>query len=322
MDVLIKAEDLRNYKAQFEKLQVITYKDIYINGIGIRNLGIHFMDSGLKWDVKKHRHSFFEFHYVAENYTYTSINDIEQKIEQGSFYLMPPGTYHSHRGDTEKGHVGFAIRWEFIKADSIESNLLPVVQGSHCLQMLDFDRFTGVLDNVRSCPVKDDGGLYNEMLHLLGMAGENYSVIELQFGFIGFILKLVRYYQDMSPKSDKKIEVNQTILGNNIINSAINFIHENFEQDIDVNDIANFVHLSYSHLSRLFKKQTGKTIMWYLNEVRLLKAQKLLLCSDRNIFQVARDTGFSNEYYFCSLFKKTYGISPGEFRKRKTVLNE
>jgi len=45
-----KNVDLREYKVDFGKLQAIAYKDIYINGVGLRNLGIHFMDSGYEWN--------------------------------------------------------------------------------------------------------------------------------------------------------------------------------------------------------------------------------------------------------------------------------
>ena len=60
--------NLYDYKQYFDRLQAIAYKQISINGVCIRVLGVHFMDNGPDWKVIKHRHSFFEFHYVAENY--------------------------------------------------------------------------------------------------------------------------------------------------------------------------------------------------------------------------------------------------------------
>lgn len=312
MDALQRNIDLRGYKVNFEKLQVIAYKDIVINGIGLRNLGIHFMDYGSEWNVKSHKHSFFEFHYVTDHYTYTSINGMEQKIGQGSFYLMPPGTYHSHREEPGEGHIGFAIRWEFIETDTCKNH------GAH--PSSEFGRYAGILQDAPSNPVKDDGVLMDGMLQLLKMAGDGSSIIELQLELTRLILRIVRYYKDVDPSN--KVEINHTFIENNMIDSAIKFIEENYDQDIDVEDVSHSVHLSYSHLSRLFKKYTGKTITWQLNNIRLSKAQRLLLCSDKRISQVAREVGFNNEYYFCSLFKKYYGVSPGTFRHSKAALME
>lgn len=309
---LQKNVDLREYKLSFEKLQAIAYKDIYINGTGLRNLGIHLMDNGSAWNVKTHKHSFFEFHYIANNYTYTSINRVEQKIGQGSFYLMPPGTFHSHREDPGEGHIGFAIRWEFIGDNTCINNGIHPDPG--------FERCMSILQNAHSKPLKDDGMLIDEMLLLLNMAGDKFSVFELQFELLRFILRIVQYYRDNSLSN--AFEMNQNFLENSIIDNAIRFIDENYNQDIDAHDISNSVHISYSHLSRLFKKFTGKTMTYHINSIRLSNAQRLLLCSCKSISQVASEVGFNNVYYFCSLFKKFYGVSPGVFRNSKAALTE
>ena len=152
------SNDLSQYTKEFGKLQVIAYKDMVINGVCLRNLGIYYMDSAPDWGVKNHKHSFFELHYVLHGYTYTTINHVERRINAGYFYLMPPGTYHSHRQDSQEGHFGFALRWEFIKLD-----LKPAFRDSSS----ELEEMGKLLLNASTLPVEDPGNIINQMIHLL-----------------------------------------------------------------------------------------------------------------------------------------------------------
>lgn len=309
----MQTKDIVKYKEAFDMLQAIAYKDIIINGICVRNLGIHLLEWNPEWNVKKHKHSFFEFHYVSGNRVYTAINGVEREINEGHFYIMPPGTYHSHRQEQGKGHTGFALRWEFVKLNQ---------ECSTCKNTCsDVELIFRNLSNASSYPVADaQSVVFNGMTRLLLLAEQNCGVIQLQLAFFDLILTLNQFYSEKNCEHHEAI--NTSFLENRIVNSSVKFIEENYNQEIEVEDVSNSVHLSYSHLSRLFKKHTGETINYRLNRVRLVKAQQLLMCSDKSIAQIAREVGFNSEYYFSSIFKKTYGISPGSYRGSKNNLSE
>ncbi len=296
----------------FDRLQAIAYKHISINGIAIRVLGVHFMDNGPDWRVMEHKHSFFEFHYVIEHSIYTTINHSEQKIEAGSFYLMPPGTYHSHRQDPGSGHVGFALRWEFISNNKQEEKLDNV--------SYELSRISDVLAKAHSRPVADTAAISGSMLGLLRMAGSGAGVLQMQLEFCQLLSNIAECYSTAAPTCSSAI--NYRFLENQIVKNAIKFMEENYSQEIDVNDISYSVHLSYSHLARLFKEYAGDTVNHHLNRVRLYKAQKLLLCSDKSIAQIAREVGYNNDHYFCTAFKKLFGMTPGSCRKGNIALSE
>jgi len=299
-------------KDQFNRLYDIVYKDIYINRTQLRILGIHFMNVGPDWKVKKHMHSFFEFHYVIEGYVYTTINNVEYKISQGNFYIMPPGLLHSHRHDIGSGHTGFALRWEFADRDE------GIEKSAYITSEL--DKISNILLYAHSRPVKDDGSILNSMMEILKAAQKGCSILELQLLFCRIIIVISKKYTQDMLKPER--EFDSAFLENQIVDNVIRIIDESYFKDINVNDISNAVHLSYSYLSRLFKKHTGNTINAYLNEIRLRKAQKLILCSNKSIAQIASETGFSSEHYFCTQFKKFFGISPGKFRNSGGYLME
>jgi len=304
--------DLYGCKQFFDRLQAIAYKQISINGVCIRVLGVHFMDNGPDWKVIKHRHSFFEFHYVADSYSYTTINNLEQRIEAGNFYLMPPGTYHSHRQDPVCGHIGFSLRWEFVLNGQKDEK--PDNFG------YEFSRIRDVLSNAHSRPVPDDTVISKCMLGLLKMAGSGAGVLQLQLEFCQLINNIAAFY--MTGATACSSVINHNFLENQIVNNAIKFIEENYPQDIGVNDISSSVHLSYSHLARLFKEHTGDSVNHHINKIRLGKAQRLLMCTDKNLAQIAGEVGYNNDHYFCTAFKKLYGVTPSSFRRSNSKLAE
>nr|WP_236945639.1 helix-turn-helix domain-containing protein [Enterocloster clostridioformis] len=88
-----------------------------------------------------------------------------------------------------------------------------------------------------------------------------------------------------------------------------------YSENIDLNLIAELVNITPSHLSNLFKKETGVNFSTYLTDVRMKAARKLLQPPEFLIYEVAEKTGYSNAGYFGKAFKKYWGISPEELKK-------
>lgn len=101
-------------------------------------------------------------------------------------------------------------------------------------------------------------------------------------------------------------------------NEAISFMQKNYNKDITVQDIAEGVGVSRYHLSRIFKENTGLTLIEYLNKLRFSKAEVLLKNSEMNINEVAKAVGFNNISYFNRKFKQLFGITPSQFYRRTT----
>ena len=101
---------------------------------------------------------------------------------------------------------------------------------------------------------------------------------------------------------------------------VLDYIHENYTKDIDINLIAENVGLSYSHLRKIFKDETGDNILNYINNMRINESKRLLCQTNLNIREIAVNLGYNNEQSFIRFFKKYESISPGEFRaSRKPV---
>ena len=72
---------------------------------------------------------------------------------------------------------------------------------------------------------------------------------------------------------------------------------------------------SVEKANRVFKEQTGANLLAYIQAVRINMAKKLLKNSNHTIEQISIETGFSNSDSFRRVFKKTEGITPGDYKK-------
>jgi len=94
------------------------------------------------------------------------------------------------------------------------------------------------------------------------------------------------------------------------------YIEENSGEQINRNVLAGRVYLHPDYLNRIFKEQVGTSISDYIIQVRLEKAKILLLKKDENISAIASEVGYPNTAYFTRIFKRAFGTTPKEYRRR------
>lgn len=85
------------------------------------------------------------------------------------------------------------------------------------------------------------------------------------------------------------------------------------ERALSVNQIAESLFFENSYIRRVFKMQTGKTVMQRLEEIRLEKARELLVQGKYRNSEIAQMTGYCDQYYFSKRFKLFYGCNPSEY---------
>lgn len=103
--------------------------------------------------------------------------------------------------------------------------------------------------------------------------------------------------------------------GKALIQKSIEYMQEHFRESLTLTDISHTIGLSVSYFSYLFKQETGKNYIEYLNEIRLLATMKDLMNTDEKVVVVAQKNGFQNLEYFSRYFKKQTGESPARWRK-------
>lgn len=95
------------------------------------------------------------------------------------------------------------------------------------------------------------------------------------------------------------------------------YIERNFQLELSLSDLAQFVFVSPYHLAHVFKEEIGMSPIQYLIKCRIDEAKRLLLNTEAPVREIALKVGYPNANYFNLLFSKMTGKSPGKFRKSK-----
>lgn len=114
-------------------------------------------------------------------------------------------------------------------------------------------------------------------------------------------------------------------------NETVFFYHEDYieeikryiglkylNDDFSVDYLAKAMHISHSHLCKIFKQSEGLSVIAYVNALRMKRAAELLADTALSAREISFMSGFSEYEYFLKSFKKTYGMTTGEFRAKQT----
>ena len=99
------------------------------------------------------------------------------------------------------------------------------------------------------------------------------------------------------------------------VRAAVDYIHQHYSETIDLNVLAGHIHITPAYLSLIFKVQTGVNFLDYLTQYRVEQACRLLKETGLKNYEIAYETGFRDEKYFSTVFKKATGMTPSRYRK-------
>lgn len=95
------------------------------------------------------------------------------------------------------------------------------------------------------------------------------------------------------------------------------YLQENYDQPVDFSSLADSLAVSAPYLSKLFHEQEGKSPSRYLTDLRMRKAQKLLMDTQLTVREIAVRVGYPDPFHFSRNFKNAMGISPAQFREER-----
>ena len=141
----------------------------------------------------------------------------------------------------------------------------------------------------------------DENFNLKNLANKDYDNI------FQYIFKLINKTTEYFARNNKTIPDSMQIIKD--------YIKENYYEELTLSNIAKVVFLSESHISRMFKREFGKSIVAYINEVRLVHAREMLMNSNRSIDEICYAVGYKSRNMFYKYFKAVYGKTPNIYRR-------
>ena len=149
--------------------------------------------------------------------------------------------------------------------------------------------------------------LMNEMLYIVHHAKES------PFHLIGH-LYLFLDYLTQSAKSKKLVQSSK--MSDYYIKEALNYIEQNFQNNITIEDIAAVCGINRSYFGKIFRNSIGRSPQEFLMNYRMVKATELLKLTSLSIAEIGSAVGYENQLHFSRAFKTIYGISPREWRNQ------
>jgi len=242
--------------------------------------------------INFHKHNCFELVYYLSGSGHTTIGDKEYTYSENSYSIVLPNTMHDERHyvDTSVLFIGFSYSPSESGNISIDIPLNSkegVYFGKPSISILNF------LEKMQT-EFASKQNLYNLKLDLL--------VAEM-------LIELHR------SEENRVVEYNE-------IEYIKMFIHENYNQNIDLQTLAELSGYSYHHFRHIFKDKVGLSPMNYIINVRIKKAKQLLIGTKLPISTIAQECGFSNHSQFSLVFKKVIGFTPIVYRSTRVLTND
>lgn len=135
------------------------------------------------------------------------------------------------------------------------------------------------------------------------------------------LLELWEQIFKITDLSKGTLESENTIRGKGQLQMMMQFIQQNYSENITLEEIAQSVNVSKSTALNIFGRYLNDTPVNYLIAYRLKKAAKLLKTTENKISFIAQETGFETDAYFCRCFKKYFGITPSMYRLKSGIYN-
>lgn len=130
------------------------------------------------------------------------------------------------------------------------------------------------------------------------------------------LLRVQKQAKRNTPASAELEETELEGCGHHAVDTIKAMLHEQYDRQLELEQIAQQVGMSAHYVSRLFKQMTGQTITDYLINIRIQKAKQFLSdCPHMKNYEIAASVGYSDPVYFQKLFKKETGYTPKEYKE-------
>ena len=137
----------------------------------------------------------------------------------------------------------------------------------------------------------------------------------LRLSMESFLLLLLREYRT----SDGGEEMKETPAA---IHEVVAYVDANYLERMTIDELAFLFKTNRATLCREFKRETGKTLVAFVNGKKIEKAKEKILTTEKTFTQIAEEMNFESIHYFTRFFKKMTGESPKDFRGRNKSQHE
>ncbi len=267
----------------------------------------------ITWSMEPNRHEYYEMVYIKRGNAVFEISGYPAEIGPNDIIIIKPNQFHKFTVKSEAGCEFIVLNFKFVNKFDMQFSgvslefFLDFVSGKESgafirLKVSQKNEIINLLNRILK--EKENPDIGSELL--------NYLLVMELFVLISRALKM-EWENSIKNKSSKLKE---------LIQVAVSYIDNNYERDISLKDISQYVFLSTSYFTRAFKEEMGISPINYLLKTRIERAKELLKDSTLKISDIALNVGFSNQQRFNDIFKKNVKMTPLSYRKDNSLLSK
>lgn len=257
-------------------------------------------------NVPMHWHSEFEINRVLHGVGEFICGDSRFLVREGDLILIPPNVLHAaYPYDNSRLHY---------QAIVFHSSMLGTTSNDRCTIECIRPIINGSVQITE--PIRPESKNYAEQK---ASSDQIFSCIFRNLPQLDLLLKseLLRFIWLLDCKPDLSVHAGYNISYSELIRPALEYMMENFHENISISQLADVVHLSKSYFMNCFKKAVGIGAMEHLINLRINAACEALSTTGKMISEIAFTCGYNNLSNFNRQFKQIMGCSPKEYRNRK-----
>ncbi len=265
----------------------------------------------VKWDdfprftYPWHFHSEFEIVYVLKSSGKRFVADSIEPFADGDIILMGSNLPHFWKSESEEGIENRvnAIIVQF-HSDFFREEINSYPEFHRISEML--KRATRGIHFIQPASEKI-GRMLKRLLKLNGLERMLYFIKLMD------VMARTDNYRLLASKT-YQLEEHKVL--NSRLDKIMHFINTNYQRKITQEEVASKIGMTTAAFCRYFKEKTGKGFIFFINEMRIGYACKLLVENHLSISQICFECGFNNLSNFNRMFKRQTGFTPGEYQQQ------
>lgn len=230
-------------------------------------------------------------HYIIDGEGSYTVNNKTYKLKKNQGFLIWPGVLTYYEADKNNPWTYMWVGFNGVKAQTYLS-------------------YANLTEENLIFEYSKDDSLRNHISEMLKLKGRDHSnELKLEGLLYFFMSALAEIQKDIAnPKSYKSTEL--------YLEKSIEFIENNYSNNVKVNDIASYIGINRSYLTNIFKKNINMSPQEFLVNYKIDKACEFLNNPDLSIKVIAASVGYTDPLTFSKIFKKVTGVNPKGYREK------
>lgn len=263
-----------------------------------------------------HSHEYMQLCYILKGRCQHTTNGVSSILVKGDFFSIPPFMEHEMNSiNDEVTELVIIDFMPFFVNDSMRSEQ----QIRSSLDYAYLKPFLAVKDDLFP-RINLSSARQTEVEELIGKMSKELTDREMGFQF-SVKADLLKMLITVGRELERSLTSHKAGNLGRYIYEAIDFIKENYNQPICLEDVARVTGVAPTYFSNLFRDSLNKPFIKYLNEMRIRSAMDMLKESDYNITEIGMSVGYNHLSHFNRMFKQVTGLTPTEYRKHMELIS-